>query len=1810
MPGPWISAATDPDGWDSIALTEGDYVEFQAYDSSHCRQGNVLARIDKLSDRTKDGLWAEATFVAVSDEHLQWWLDKGDGRNDAWQFEIHFCRSSQRACRQSRRGRGRDFHTDRFRLLTYGDLTGKKVDWLKTSPSKKYVEEELQRLANLPTGKDKGGNGAAGAGLGFGEALLPQPDPSEGDEALKGLADLEKEIGQGKPGRRKGAEKCKGLPPKGEAADREDTEVKKKKKKKRKRDEAAAAQGRAQSAPARAGRGEWFGQPARDPEEIKSSSSVTSRSTTSDDKKKKKKKKKKKAKTKTAKDRGPFGVGAKLDYGTVSPESGESSDDSQLFREGPSSGGTSLQLQLQEYALKRPGRLASRLLQKMQVMVAKEGGPMTTAARGSRTPPVATNWMLTLMMTKQPVMRLAREMRTLAMALDEIAAGRYQYAADVIAQRLKALELFQNDGSWNRAQYLELLDAEGPSLLGRDEAVMASKEWAGELRMRKLQSKGGGKAEQRGDPKGPDKGDPKGGKDSKKGKPGKGKGAKAEAGEEQERATAFLGPLAELGNFAREYANPIHPGLVVEGLEGITTANLHWVRFIVLCLDFVYCAGWSRPVCVPMGATLYQNQKVAIKRVASQVDRLIARSERLLSSSQALKKLRSKTFDYNGHPVDHMQDLSFSKVIKAWPRQGTAAVVDLKDCLPEELQEALDHPEDYLLPEAELPERHRGSRVRASEEEWFKIVKSGYDRGMFVAVSDSDVPVDKRGHLITNGAGGVAKVKHEGGQVIEAQRFISILCPTNDSMRLLPGAQDQLPYIGQLTAILADKDSYLVLDSEDLQSAFNLFRMPLQWAPFFSFAQKVRGDALGGSRHEKLRPALRVVPMGWTSAVTLVQAAIRHIAYKIAKIPPHGDVTMDQALPLSSSMTVLYLDNFDEIRHLKKEIAVEESGQPSPNHVKFIEACEALGLPRNQAKQLSGALSGTLQGGEILGREKIIRHAYERTVELISLGLALLSQQTLPEHGLRHWAGKAAFAAAFRRPLYSVLQEVYGALEVPRGGADLTLPLPVIDEVMLFTGLLPLAETDLSSELSGEISCTDASPTGGGSSVATSFKDKALILPDPVEDLNFCGNCHKELSEPVECAPFGVREPTKRRAQGDQWDFRTDEGKERLEEAELDGDLMWSHWSPTRVSFSKWRGQGHWDHNGRWDYGLPRLRDREHPEGLPRLRQHENVTVRQANAIAKRALRGLVEAKRRGRFASLEHPYDSFLWDLPEARALYGEGWHWSVFSCCCFGGTKERWLGMLHNSASVHAVLNQPTCTCVQKRPQVGFEEDEGEDEEYPWHLCLTMAEGARLYTEPFGARPLSLDGLIKHQLQGATRGLQQQAAVDWAVHQCLTFLETMDTGQEKEHLAWLLRHTYHTGCDVRLTDRGGDVTGNRPGPYPAFRWHWRDVLSYRWKEEQHINVLEMTAFLTELRRRARNADELGKRFFCIIDSRVSFYVLGKGRSSSKRLNRVSRRIATCGPSANEIFPMVRQGNTSRNDHLRFLGITAKTRRSYETAVAAFFAYVRALRGRLPATMQALDDELSEYINHLYQEGDTLTQAGWTVSGLKRFYPRCRPHLLTSQVFLRNWQRVHLPKRTTPMTWLGAKAMAAAALQVGRPDLSLIIFLGFAFFLRTMEVLALQSSHVRLFPEDGTVIIAIVSSKTSRGLQQSLSLREPGLVAVLQFLFDRARPSGPLYQFSVAAFRREFSSLVKAIGLEPSEYLPYSLRRGGAIEFYQRTQSLGRTMVQGRWKDSQTARIYIDDARATLVRLLLPPPTTARQTSLASLWRVATPAG
>ena len=148
-------------------------------------------------------------------------------------------------------------------------------------------------------------------------------------------------------------------------------------------------------------------------------------------------------------DRGPFGGGDLVRF------QGESSSESEaVFREAPAVPKASNQLKLMQYAKRTPGRLASRLLLKMQVEGAQGAAGANPADLGELTPPAAVHYFHTMIVPQlgqRLNLRAHREMRTLCTALDLLARKLPAHAADLLGQRLKAIEKSCHDGHWQAA---------------------------------------------------------------------------------------------------------------------------------------------------------------------------------------------------------------------------------------------------------------------------------------------------------------------------------------------------------------------------------------------------------------------------------------------------------------------------------------------------------------------------------------------------------------------------------------------------------------------------------------------------------------------------------------------------------------------------------------------------------------------------------------------------------------------------------------------------------------------------------------------------------------------------------------------------------------------------------------------------------------------------------------------------------------------------------------------------------------------------------------------------------------------------------------------------------------------------------------------------------------------------------------------------------------------------------------------------------------------------------------------------------------
>ena len=397
------------------------------------------------------------------------------------------------------------------------------------------------------------------------------------------------------------------------------------------------------------------------------------------------------------------------------------------------------------------------------------------------------------------------------------------------------------------------------------------------------------------------------------------------------------------------------------------------------------------------------------------------------------------------------------------------------------------------------------------------------------------------------------------------------------------------------------------------------------------------------------------------------------------------------------------------------------------------------------------------------------------------------------------------------------------------------------------------------------------------------------------------------LTKACALAGIGVQPPLDREVEGLPWEFFGCEGKKTLDNYETSPALAASHWAPECKTFSAARGKPIQLSSGRWTQGPKALRSADQPWGLKNLGKNDQIKARQGNSMAKRAIQGCKEAFLARRFASLEHPWGSHLWKTDEALELCNVvGTYVSCYSHCCFGGRREKWQCLVHNCPQLHHALHKPHCEGhrellryqVHERADGTLAFDTEDEAEYPWQWCVVYSRALRQALRekcpaPVGLRDLTLQNAIFSALKCSTRGMQNDAVARETSEEVYSVVSQMTPGHELEHLKWLLRKVSTRGCDIKLLTCKEDGTESFMCPYPGFMWVWKTILSYKWKEEQHINVLEVSAFLVELRRRTRGPHSTGFRFINVTDSQVMFHVLTKGRSSSPRLNRLARRIA-----------------------------------------------------------------------------------------------------------------------------------------------------------------------------------------------------------------------------------------------------------------------------------------------------------------------------
>jgi len=269
----------------------------------------------------------------------------------------------------------------------------------------------------------------------------------------------------------------------------------------------------------------------------------------------------------------------------------------------------------------------------------------------------------------------------------------------------------------------------------------------------------------------------------------------------------------------------------------------------------------------------------------------------------------------------------------------------------------------------------------------------------------------------------------------------------------------------------------------------------------------------------------------------------------------------------------------------------------------------------------------------------------------------------------------------------------------------------------------------------------------------------------------------------------------------------------------------------------------------------------------------------------------------------------------------------------------------------------------------------------------------------------------------------------------------------------------------------------------------------------------------------------------------------------------------------------------------LKDLVITNRTLKRYRAAAEGFLKWKISAGFPSASNGKELDDAASEYLEYLWEDGESKAMASNTVAALQHFL-RCKGELTHCWSLLHAWKKNEIPERAPPLSPSVTAALVEIARSELRYDLAAGIWLCFAGCLRTGELLSLKVKEIGFGPGE-ICTLALPHTKTTdrHAAMQSVIIRDPQVVKFVRFAVRNRCPDDLLVKGSLYGFRKWFDDAVTKLGLSEAGFRPYSLRRGGATFLYQIGRPMASILLHCRWASMSTATIYIQDAAAAQVQ-------------------------
>ena len=340
-------------------------------------------------------------------------------------------------------------------------------------------------------------------------------------------------------------------------------------------------------------------------------------------------------------------------------------------------------------------------------------------------------------------------------------------------------------------------------------------------------------------------------------------------------------------------------------------------------------------------------------------------------------------------------------------------------------------------------------------------------------------------------------------------RLIINAIPSNRQQLSIKGDIDQMPVGGEWLHVALEADGMLLWSSDDIAGCFHVFSLPLAWRRWMILSKPIRlqqgtdhsltgrgmragcvgnehcSYALDGRRLIWL--SLAVIPMGWISAVGVIQHLHRRIVTAgglgAVGLDPRSEVVRDQPMPVTLHPSErwwwkIYVDNFDVAEIVSHEIIQHYVGTMCESQLVYRDVLKALGIPRAEDKGLCRSLVGITMGSSVDGQAGRAAPSLQKILDHLSLTAWLMSQPKVCRLWVQAAVGRWVFDFQHRRPCFSALDRVWA--EIVRLDGWRPLSKQVGDEFLLCMSFVPLIYADMRAELSPTVFCTDASEYGAG----------------------------------------------------------------------------------------------------------------------------------------------------------------------------------------------------------------------------------------------------------------------------------------------------------------------------------------------------------------------------------------------------------------------------------------------------------------------------------------------------------------------------------------------------------------------------------------------------------------------------------------------------------------------------------------------------------------------------------------------------------